>query len=309
MKNTGIIYPSTERKPAVLPELAQLLPPLTEEQSSVLEADLLANGCYSPLIVNQDMVIVDGHNRQSICERHNIPYQMAVFEFADLLEAKQWALNTQKGRRNLDKWELGKIALKLKPELSAKAKANQSAAGGDKSKGAHLEKIPQALPHINTREEMAKSVGISDRTMGMVMKIDENAPQVIKDALNRKEISVNQGYTITRQVMEVPEEERDRQAAIAVEVAKARDYLRKKDVEIDQAHKIANAFSLAYEKAIVLTPTEENVRMWIRNSRMTPGEIWDTIKDSQELAETFITIKGILEKIIAEQGGKQDYWV
>ena len=47
MKNTGIIYHSTERKPTVLPELAQLLPPLTEEQSSVLETDLLANCCPS----------------------------------------------------------------------------------------------------------------------------------------------------------------------------------------------------------------------------------------------------------------------
>ena len=44
---------------------------------------------------------------------------MAVFAFDDLLEAKQWALDTQKGRRNLDKWELGKIALKLKPDIEA----------------------------------------------------------------------------------------------------------------------------------------------------------------------------------------------
>ena len=50
------------------------------------------------------------------------PYNMAVFAFDDLLEAKQWALDTQKGRRNLDKWELGKIALKLKPDIEARAK-------------------------------------------------------------------------------------------------------------------------------------------------------------------------------------------
>ena len=72
---------------------------------------------------------MDGHNRQSLCEKHGIPYNMAVFAFDDLLEAKQWALDTQKGRRNLDKWELGKIALKLKPEIEAKAKANMSAGG------------------------------------------------------------------------------------------------------------------------------------------------------------------------------------
>ena len=132
MKNTRMEYSSTERTPSVLPEMAELLPPLSEEQLAALEADLLKNGCYSPVIVNEDMVIVDGHNRQSLCEKHGIPYKMAVFSFEDLLEAKQWALDTQKGRRNLDKWELGKIALKLKPEVEARAKANQSAAGGNK---------------------------------------------------------------------------------------------------------------------------------------------------------------------------------
>lgn len=79
--------------------------------------------------IDKNMRIVDGHNRQQICEENNIPYTMAVFEFDDDLEAKQWMLDTQKGRRNLDKWELGKIALKLKPEIEARAKANMSAGG------------------------------------------------------------------------------------------------------------------------------------------------------------------------------------
>lgn len=75
-----------------------------------MQEDILANGCYSPIIVNQDMVVIDGHNRHQICTEHNIPYQMLVFQFDDLLEAKQWALDTQKNRRNLTAWELGNIA-------------------------------------------------------------------------------------------------------------------------------------------------------------------------------------------------------
>ena len=51
------------------------------------------------------------------------------------------------------KWELGKIALKLKPEIEAKARANQSAAGGDKSdKGALLTTLSEALPSVSTRK-------------------------------------------------------------------------------------------------------------------------------------------------------------
>jgi hypothetical protein len=70
MKNTGIEYLSTERTPTVLPELSELLPPLTDEQFSSLEADILQNGCYSPVITNEDLVVVDGHNRMDICEEH-----------------------------------------------------------------------------------------------------------------------------------------------------------------------------------------------------------------------------------------------
>lgn len=54
MRNTGIRYSSKERMPTVLSEMAELLPPLSGEQLAVLEADLLANGCYAPVIVNED---------------------------------------------------------------------------------------------------------------------------------------------------------------------------------------------------------------------------------------------------------------
>ena len=70
MRNTRTIYSSTERTPTVLPEMAELLPPLTGEQLAALEADILKNGCYSPVIVNEDMVVIDGHNRQRLCEQH-----------------------------------------------------------------------------------------------------------------------------------------------------------------------------------------------------------------------------------------------
>ncbi len=133
MQNTKTEYCSSEQTPVVLPEMEKLLPPLSVEQFSSLESDILENGCYAPVIVNEDMTVIDGHNRLRICEKHGLPYKMLVFSFADLLEAKQWALDTQKGRRNLDKWELGQIALRLKPDIEARAKANQSAAGGDKS--------------------------------------------------------------------------------------------------------------------------------------------------------------------------------
>lgn len=299
MKNTGITYTSAERSPVILPEMAELLPPLSAEQLDALEADLIKNGCYAPIIINEDMVIIDGHNRQALCEKHDLPYTMAVFSFEDLLEAKQWALDTQKGRRNLEKWELGKIALKLKPEIEAKARANQSAAGGDKSdKGALLTTLSKALPSVSTRKELADAVGIGEVTMGKVMQIDENAPEVIKEALDKKELSINKGYDLTRQLQDLPEEQREQAAAEALEYEKAKKELKKQDAEIDRKGKIAALFCKAYEKAVLLTPSEENIRCWTDGTRMTPEEMRDTVKESREIAQVFSAIADIIEQKI-----------
>ena len=303
MKNTGIIYSSTERTPVVLPEMAELLPPLSEEQLGALEADLLKNGCYTSIIVNEDLVVIDGHNRKSLCDKHGLPYQMLVFAFDDLLEAKQWALDTQKGRRNLDKWELGKIALKLKPELEARAKSNQSAAGGDKTdKGALLVNSPKALPPVNTRKEMAQAVGIGDQTMGRIMQINEHAPAAVKEALDKKELSINQGYQITKQVEDLPEEQREQAAQEALDILRAKKEIQEKDAEIDREGKIAGVFCKAYEKAVLLEPTEENVRIWAKCTRMTRDEMEDTVKESRELAEVFRTIADLMERLLPERG-------
>ena len=305
MKNTGIVYHSTERTPTVLAELAGLLPPLSGEQLAALEADLLQNGCYSPVIVNEELVIVDGHNRQSLCEKHGIPYNMAVFAFDDLLEAKQWALDTQKGRRNLDKWELGKIALKLKPDIEARAKANMSAGGGDQ-KSEHARSgsatLPIPISTVDTRKELADTVGLGERTMGKVMQIDEHAPAAVKEALDKKELSIHQGYQITKQVENLPEEQREQAALEAVELAKAKKEIQEKDAEIDREGKIAGVFCKAYEKAVLLDPTEENVRIWAKCTRMTRDEMEDTVKESRELAEVFRTIADLMERLLPERG-------
>lgn len=188
MKNTGNRYSSTQCQPVVLPEMAELLPPLSAEQLDALEADILKNGCYSPVIVNEDMVIVDGHNRQALCEKHDLPYELAVFAFEDLLEAKQWTLDAHKRRRNLEKWELGKIALKLKPEIEAKARVNQQEYHGNQHDGGLSATLPEVHSSpVDTRKELADTVGIGERTMGKVMQIDENAPAVVKEALDNKD--------------------------------------------------------------------------------------------------------------------------
>ena len=140
--------------------------------------------------------------------------------------------------------------------------------------------------------------------MGKVMQIDEHAPTAVKEALDSGDLSINQGYNITRQVRELPEEQREEAAALAVELEKAKKEIRQCDAEADRRGRIADLFCKAFEKAVLLTPTEENVRIWTECTRMTREEIEDSVKDARELAEVFSTIAGILESLLP--GGDGD---
>lgn len=84
------------------PEFAEKIPPLTQEEFEQLEANILSEGAVlSPLIV-WNGVIVDGHNRYRIIQRHpEIPFTTHDKQFEDRYEAIAWICKNQLGRRNL----------------------------------------------------------------------------------------------------------------------------------------------------------------------------------------------------------------
>ena len=101
-------------------------------------------------------------------------------------------------------------------------------AGGDEKRGCKIGFGNIAEPDfsIDTRKELADTVGLGERTMGKVMQIGEHAPPAVKEALDSGDLSINQGYNITRQVRDLPEERREEAAALAVELEKAKKEIR-----------------------------------------------------------------------------------
>lgn len=105
--------------------------------------------------------MIDGHNRYEICTKHGIPYTTIQKEFADRDEAIQWIILNQFGRRNLPMYERARLALRLKPVISAKAKERQQGGQG----GVLLsQKSVEAKP-VDTQKELAKIANVSHDTM------------------------------------------------------------------------------------------------------------------------------------------------
>ncbi len=142
--------------------------------------------------------------------------------------------------------------------------------------------------------------------MGKVMQIDEHAPAPIREALDSGELSINQGYNLTRQLQEVPEEEREETAAQLVELAKAKKEVQALDAEAEHRGKIAGLFCKAFERAVQLTPTENNVRLWVEGTRMRTDEIEDSMKEARELSGVFSAIADILERMLPVEAGSTE---
>jgi ParB family chromosome partitioning protein len=102
---------SLENNPAIIDaslsvtiddEFQSLIPPLTEEELTGLEENLLRDGCIDPLIVwAEQCILLDGHNRKSICDRYGIDYELHTVSLPDRAAASDWIDKHQLGRRNL----------------------------------------------------------------------------------------------------------------------------------------------------------------------------------------------------------------
>ena len=54
-----------------------LLPPLSHQELGSLESSILKHGCFNAITI-WGGVIIDGHARYEVCQKHNIPFQVPV---------------------------------------------------------------------------------------------------------------------------------------------------------------------------------------------------------------------------------------
>ena len=104
-------------------EFEALIPRLTDEEFSQLEKNVIEDGCRDALVLWED-ILVDGHNRYRICQKHGIPFNTVQKEFANRDKAREWIILNQFGRRNLTAFQRSELALQLKPVVKAEAKSN-----------------------------------------------------------------------------------------------------------------------------------------------------------------------------------------
>ena len=188
----------------VNPDLQAYIDPLTPEEYTALERSILAEGCRDALVLWGE-VLVDGHNRYGICQKHSVPFQTVQNpRFQSIEDVHMWMIDQHLGRRSVSDFQRGVLALRKKEilqERCARAAVAASQGGADVSGSgdvgagsANGGDVPNELPApaaLSSREAIAKAARISSGQVVMIEKIQKQAAPEVLAAVKSGTISIN----------------------------------------------------------------------------------------------------------------------
>lgn len=179
-------------------ELKAYIDPLTAEEDEALERSILAEGCRDALVLWGD-VLVDGHNRYRICQKHGLPFQTVQNpRFRSMEDVHLWMIDQHLGRRSISDFQRGVLALRKREIVAERrtraATAPDPATTADAPSDAALAQAVADSPAdapLNSREAIARAARLSSSQVVMIEKIQKQAAPELVAAVKSGTISLN----------------------------------------------------------------------------------------------------------------------
>jgi hypothetical protein len=280
----------------VLPELKAYIDPLTPDEHDALERSILDEGCRDALVLWGN-VLVDGHNRFGICQKHGLPFKTIQNErFQNMEDIHLWMIDQHLGRRSVSDFQRGVLALRKREiiaERRAAAAAAVNAAKAESSAEAPRDgdtdpAVAQALANtpkvpdqaLDTREALARAARLSAGQVKMIETIQEKAAPEVVAAVKAGELSLNAAAVVAT----LPEEE---QQAVAAEGADALKQAAKRVRDAKKKHKAAKPEA---EESAEATPAA------------SPEELQARVTELEAENERLRLQVKTLQDLLAEQG-------
>jgi hypothetical protein len=172
--------------------LKAYIDPLTPDEHAALERSILSEGCRDALVLWGD-VLVDGHNRYGICQKHGLPFQTVQnTRFQSMEDEHLWMIDQHLGRRSVSDFQRGVLALR-KREILAERRA-QTIAATVFQDGAATSEANDAVPEPNplkSRTDIAKAARLSSSQIVQIEKIQKQAAPELVAAIKSGVISIN----------------------------------------------------------------------------------------------------------------------
>lgn len=192
-------------------ELKAYIDPLTPDEHEALERSLLAEGCRDALVLWGD-VLVDGHNRYGICQKHDLPFQTVQNpRFQSMQDVQLWMIEQHLGRRSVSDFQRGVLALRKREILAARQRSQRNAdAAAEAPAVADIEQSATGIDHDATpaatdndsppweetstpvsRAELAREARLSNNQVVMIERIHKQAAPEVVQAVKAGEISIS----------------------------------------------------------------------------------------------------------------------
>ncbi|RDI97978.1 plasmid replication/partition related protein [Dyella solisilvae] len=200
-------------------ELKAYIDPLTADEYEALERSLLAEGCRDALVLWGD-VLVDGHNRFGICQKHGLPFQTVQnTRFASMEDVHLWMIEQHLGRRSVSDFQRGVLALRKREILAARRAPSrptpepvtETEAAGSAATEVEPSSEPAAPAPANeakpaplpSRQAIAREARISNSQVVAIEKIHKQAAPEVVAAVKAGTLSINAAAAVAS----LPEEE------------------------------------------------------------------------------------------------------
>ncbi len=179
------------------PEYEKLLPKMSDQEFTELKESIQEEGQHYPIIVNENLEVLDGHHRFKACIELNIEPDFEVRKFDDKLIEKKFVIEANLRRRHLNNFQLVELAVPLLEVEKAIAKKRQNK-GGMKGENSLVENsLDELEPELKSKatESVAKKAGVSTRTFERGKKILETANEDQKQQLREGKTSISKVYS------------------------------------------------------------------------------------------------------------------
>jgi hypothetical protein len=206
----------------VLPELKAYIDPLTPEEHESLERSILAEGCRDALVLWGN-VLVDGHNRFGICQKHGLPFQTVQnTRFQNMEDVHLWMIDQHLGRRSVSEFQRGVLALRKRQIIAERRAAAAAAVVAAKAEAAAspeeqapwegdtdpvVAKALASVPKVpddalDTREALARAARLTASQVKAIETIHQNAAPEVVAAVKAGELSLNAAAVVASLPME-----------------------------------------------------------------------------------------------------------
>ena len=206
---------SNSRTISIKKEYLKQIPSLSGSEFESLKQSIKEQGLHVPVIVNKQGIVLDGHHRFRACKELGIPLQYHTEEFKDSLEEKQFLIEVNLRRRQLNEFQRVEIGYSLENIEKERAKRRMSLGGqrvGPANKKEEHDKnngVEQRVASIDATLEsceekgkvseiIAKNIGVSTTTYERGKKIIEKGTEDQKNNLRKDIIGITNVYNQIR---------------------------------------------------------------------------------------------------------------